>query len=241
MLWLSPSYKKKRDEQFKFIESHLVIANRETKQLIEQKKKILNDFQEAAKELEHYKQISEQLRAEKDKAVLELQNNKQDSDKFKQNSEQNMRDFNTLKCQMKYFAEEKGRILKEKEQIADSLQKSEQMLECYKQKATKLGEVQMRFEKFKGVMKFAIEEKNRISKERDKIAVQLKKAREQKREDSKNSDSDDDSFHCLICMEPWTESQSGDHNICSLACGHFFGRSCITKWIKQQCDESSSK
>ncbi|XP_057867831.2 uncharacterized protein LOC131075056 [Cryptomeria japonica] len=36
-------------------------------------------------------------------------------------------------------------------------------------------------------------------------------------------------LNCSICSEPWTES--GDHTACSLPCGHFFGRLCITQWI----------
>ncbi|GLJ27590.1 hypothetical protein SUGI_0541240, partial [Cryptomeria japonica] len=36
---------------------------------------------------------------------------------------------------------------------------------------------------------------------------------------------------CSICNEAWTPS--GNHIICSLSCGHFFGRSCITQLIKK--------
>ncbi|KAL2652787.1 hypothetical protein R1flu_020915 [Riccia fluitans] len=40
-----------------------------------------------------------------------------------------------------------------------------------------------------------------------------------------------DGLSCPICMEPWTNT--GEHRICSLACGHLFGKSCIKRWIKQ--------
>ncbi|BFI24865.1 E3 ubiquitin-protein ligase RFWD3 [Marchantia polymorpha subsp. ruderalis] len=40
-----------------------------------------------------------------------------------------------------------------------------------------------------------------------------------------------DGLACPICMEPWTNT--GEHRICSLACGHLFGKSCIKRWIKQ--------
>ncbi|KAI9222853.1 hypothetical protein BC828DRAFT_377400 [Blastocladiella britannica] len=34
---------------------------------------------------------------------------------------------------------------------------------------------------------------------------------------------------CLICEEQWTNN--GPHHVVSLACGHLFGRSCITRWL----------
>ncbi|XP_077220687.1 uncharacterized protein LOC143854547 isoform X2 [Tasmannia lanceolata] len=45
--------------------------------------------------------------------------------------------------------------------------------------------------------------------------------------DGKNSDI----ASCPICMEPW--SSQGPHRICSLLCGHLYGRYCIEKWIRQ--------
>ena len=33
----------------------------------------------------------------------------------------------------------------------------------------------------------------------------------------------------LICLEPWTNS--GRHRLCSLRCGHLFGRQCIDRWL----------
>ncbi|XP_077283468.1 E3 ubiquitin-protein ligase rfwd3.L-like [Arctopsyche grandis] len=34
---------------------------------------------------------------------------------------------------------------------------------------------------------------------------------------------------CLICFEPWTNS--GEHRLASLSCGHLFGGSCINRWL----------
>ncbi|XP_057854453.2 uncharacterized protein LOC131064365 isoform X1 [Cryptomeria japonica] len=45
--------------------------------------------------------------------------------------------------------------------------------------------------------------------------------------------------NCPICFQPW--AQSGEHNVCSLSCGHFFGRSCITQWIRKSGARGSSK
>ncbi|XP_077220929.1 uncharacterized protein LOC143854716 isoform X2 [Tasmannia lanceolata] len=36
---------------------------------------------------------------------------------------------------------------------------------------------------------------------------------------------------CPICMEPW--SSEGPHRICSLLCGHLYGRQCIEKWVRR--------
>lgn len=40
------------------------------------------------------------------------------------------------------------------------------------------------------------------------------------------------SSSCSICMEDWTIGT--EHRVCSLKCGHLFGRSCIERWIKDQ-------
>ena len=48
------------------------------------------------------------------------------------------------------------------------------------------------------------------------------------------------------CLEPWTNS--GQHRISSLKCGHFFGLACIEKWLKTSgandcpnCNEKATK
>ncbi|XP_012214758.1 E3 ubiquitin-protein ligase rfwd3.S-like isoform X2 [Linepithema humile] len=38
---------------------------------------------------------------------------------------------------------------------------------------------------------------------------------------------------CPICMEQWTNS--GEHRLCCLRCGHLFGHSCILRWLQQSC------
>lgn len=35
---------------------------------------------------------------------------------------------------------------------------------------------------------------------------------------------------CIICLEPWTNS--AEHRLVSLNCGHLFGKICIEKWVK---------
>ncbi|GJN30031.1 hypothetical protein PR202_gb18305 [Eleusine coracana subsp. coracana] len=36
---------------------------------------------------------------------------------------------------------------------------------------------------------------------------------------------------CCICMEPWTCNDA--HRICSIPCGHVYGRSCVEKWLNR--------
>lgn len=57
---------------------------------------------------------------------------------------------------------------------------------------------------------------------------------------------DDDGQMCTICFEPWTNSS--DHRLVSLKCGHLFGQSCITRWLKSshkskcpQCNTAAKK
>jgi hypothetical protein len=62
--------------------------------------------------------------------------------------------------------------------------------------------------------------------------------------------SEDDSTAdgiCIICFEPW--SNTGAHRLCSLRCGHLFGKVCIETWLKSkntqsrcpQCNEKARK
>ena len=46
----------------------------------------------------------------------------------------------------------------------------------------------------------------------------------------REDEDDDEGAVCNICMEPWTNS--GEHRIASLRCGHFFGLSCVEKWLR---------
>lgn len=62
---------------------------------------------------------------------------------------------------------------------------------------------------------------------------------------SDDEESDDGAF-CTVCFEPWTNS--GEHRIASLKCGHFFGLSCIEKWLRTtgandcpNCNEKATK
>jgi hypothetical protein len=43
---------------------------------------------------------------------------------------------------------------------------------------------------------------------------------------------DDDSNTCSICLSIWTSH--GEHQLCSLRCGHFFGYSCIVRALNMQ-------
>jgi hypothetical protein len=47
----------------------------------------------------------------------------------------------------------------------------------------------------------------------------------------KRAREEDEGAQCTICLDPW--SNSGEHRLCSLVCGHFFGKSCITTWLKK--------
>ncbi|KAK2500461.1 hypothetical protein MC885_012203 [Smutsia gigantea] len=47
-----------------------------------------------------------------------------------------------------------------------------------------------------------------------------------------SSVDDDEGDTCTICMEHWTNA--GDHRLSALRCGHLFGYSCISKWLKGQ-------
>lgn len=55
-------------------------------------------------------------------------------------------------------------------------------------------------------------------------------------------DDEEEGQCCPICFETWTNS--GEHRIASLKCGHLFGQSCIQKWLKGQggkCPQCNTK
>ena len=58
-------------------------------------------------------------------------------------------------------------------------------------------------------------------------AAKKAKSDEGSSQKGQDEDDDDDGAFCPICFEPWTNS--GDHRIASLKCGHFFGQACIDR------------
>ena len=66
---------------------------------------------------------------------------------------------------------------------------------------------------------------------------EAKKAKSEEEAETNDDDDedDDDGASCPICFEPWTNS--GDHRIASLKCGHFFGKACIERYTKYLCDK----
>ena len=73
-----------------------------------------------------------------------------------------------------------------------------------------------------------------------------KKARFSSLEIDSDGGGDDEESNCNICFEPW--SNTGSHRISSLKCGHFFGFSCIEKWLNSTggndcptCNEKATK
>ncbi|GLV45564.1 mutagen-sensitive 302 [Carabus blaptoides fortunei] len=45
-------------------------------------------------------------------------------------------------------------------------------------------------------------------------------------------DEDDEARLCSICFDIW--SNSGEHRLCALHCGHLFGHSCLIRWLASQ-------
>lgn len=46
------------------------------------------------------------------------------------------------------------------------------------------------------------------------------------------SEDEDDGKLCPICLDVW--SNSGEHRVCSIKCGHLFGHSCLQQWLNSQ-------
>lgn len=46
------------------------------------------------------------------------------------------------------------------------------------------------------------------------------------------SEDDDDGRLCPICLDNWTNT--GEHRVCALKCGHLFGYKCVNRWLDSQ-------
>ena len=82
------------------------------------------------------------------------------------------------------------------------------------------------------------------SGEKEKVKKSSKGKKRKAAESIESTDTEEGSV-CTICFEDW--SNSGDHRISSLKCGHFFGYSCIDKWLRgsgnacPNCNEKNTK
>lgn len=47
-----------------------------------------------------------------------------------------------------------------------------------------------------------------------------------------DDENEDDGRICPICLDTWTNT--GEHRICSLKCGHLFGLKCVNRWLASQ-------
>lgn len=47
-----------------------------------------------------------------------------------------------------------------------------------------------------------------------------------------SDEDDEDGKLCSICFDIW--SNSGEHRLCALHCGHLFGHSCLMRWLNSQ-------
>ena len=79
----------------------------------------------------------------------------------------------------------------------------------------------------------------------EKKTKKSSKGKKRKAAESIDSTDNEEGSVCTICFEDW--SNSGDHRIASLRCGHFFGYSCIEKWLRgsgnscPNCNEKNTK
>jgi len=88
------------------------------------------------------------------------------------------------------------------------------------------------------------EEEEKEPAEVEKKAAVTKPKSKKRKAESLEAETDEGRV-CTICFESW--SNSGEHRIASLRCGHFFGKSCIEKWLRgsgtacPNCNEKSTK
>lgn len=59
---------------------------------------------------------------------------------------------------------------------------------------------------------------------------------EQTQNHNDSTNDEDEGRLCPICLDNWTNT--GEHRVCSLKCGHLFGLKCVNRWISSQTRKS---
>ncbi|CAH1155380.1 unnamed protein product [Phaedon cochleariae] len=72
----------------------------------------------------------------------------------------------------------------------------------------------------------SISEEPKVDEHNDEVSQ-----KSQTNENSANNYEEDGAL-CPICFDSWTNT--GDHRICALKCGHLFGYNCINRWLDSQ-------
>ncbi|XP_008549760.1 E3 ubiquitin-protein ligase RFWD3 [Microplitis demolitor] len=79
-----------------------------------------------------------------------------------------------------------------------------------------------------------VDEEIEMAKKKLKLDIKTKEDK------AAEEDEDNDTGRlCPICMDYW--SNSGDHRLCSLRCGHLFGYSCVHKWLTVACTSGNRR
>ncbi|KAH9302351.1 hypothetical protein KI387_013934, partial [Taxus chinensis] len=208
-------YYKERDEKFDHLEAECIRVKAERDQLGERNNKLADDLQKTKYEVQSHKQKSEQKSIQMD--LLQTH-------------------FTALEQDLKHAKEDNCRIYKENEKLTEDLDHTRLQVEYYK-----------RIDNLKGALKSVAEfpglrqvllQKNNSDPESSEVQTGVGPEVSTKRRYVLKVHEIDNSLNCPICFEPWSEST--EHSICSLACGHFFGRSCIISWINKTGTGSSN-
>lgn len=85
------------------------------------------------------------------------------------------------------------------------------------------------------------EETERVSTPVSLESVQTKDGKpDPESENTKNAsicgNDEDEGRLCPICLDNWTNT--GDHRVCALKCGHLFGFKCVNRWLASQTRKS---
>ncbi|KAH9302355.1 hypothetical protein KI387_013938, partial [Taxus chinensis] len=199
-------YYKERDGQFDHMKAESLRVKAERDQLGEKKNKIAYDLQKTKQEVQSYKQKFE---------IKSIQ------------TAQLQARFDALEQDLKCAKEENCRIYKEKEKLTEDLEYSRLQVEYYR-RIDNLKDALKSVAEFRELRQ-VLQQKNNSDPGSSKKQTGVGTEVSTNRRYVLNVHEVDDSLNCPICFEPW--SKSAEHLICSLACGHFFGRSCITSWI----------
>eukprot|EP01018_Ginkgo_biloba_P034260 Gb_28488 [translate_table: standard] len=247
---------KQRDGQLKCLQEQLYQAKAEIKGLVEKNKILSEQVQKMKESLDDHKQktdLLKDLEVHFSQTKNELKTMVDENDKLSKELKETKQKLNKKEAAWKKFNEEFTNAEQTKEAIQMPKMENNSSVQITLDRTADFQQRPEDITSLEGslkTLKQQVEDMHKLLKQQktedtmqQHVEHLMHKWMQQRpsgeRESAKQVSNNDDAFNCSICMEPWT--QDGEHRICSLACGHYFGRSCIRRWLEQSRAKDSRK
>ncbi|KAH9324709.1 hypothetical protein KI387_004887, partial [Taxus chinensis] len=212
------NYHKQQDDQMKGLQAQLIQSKAEIKSVIDEKNMLAEQLQKMKESLDYHKEMAVRLEDLEDQSMLKkhkLDSLSDENKKLSRELKETKDDLNRKEVAWK----------KSNEKLVISIKSI--MENGFSEHATL--EQATNLEQKPEYVTFLEGSFNTLKQQIDNLVDKCVNSFVFGETTKQHCDNDHDGI-CSICMEPWTAN--GEHQICSLACGHYFGRSCIRKWLE---------